>query len=74
MPLGDVETFYQDGAWHNRVEGSGTSALSFSTQAEAVEVGRAEARENRGEHTVRSIDGRVEERTLYGSDTGAKTA
>src|SRR3546814_12725005 len=44
MPAGDVETFHQDGAWHNRIEGEKGTTGPFSTKAEAVEAGRDEAR------------------------------
>ena len=36
MPAGDVETFHQDGAWHNRIEGEKGTTAPFSTKAEAV--------------------------------------
>jgi hypothetical protein len=68
MPHGDVETFHQDGAWHNRVEGSGTSALSFSTKAEAVETGRQEAMKNKVEHIIKNENGQISERNSYGHD------
>ena len=42
MLLGDIETFYADDAWRNRVEGSGATALAYHTQAEAAEVDREE--------------------------------
>jgi hypothetical protein len=66
MPIiGDVETFHQDGAWRNRVEGSGTTALSFPTRAEAATVGRAEAERARSTHVVKDEAGRIVERTSY---------
>lgn len=68
MPAGDVETFHQDGAWHNRVEGSGVTAFSFTTKAEAVEVGRAEAMKSKVEHIIKNEDGQIAERHSYGND------
>jgi hypothetical protein len=66
MPeIGDVETFHQDGAWRNRVEGSGTTALSFPSRAEAAEVGRAEAEETHTTHVVRDENGREVARTSF---------
>jgi hypothetical protein len=62
---GDVETFYQDGAWRNRVEGSGTSALAFPTMAEAAEVGRAEAERAKSAHVVKDQAGRIVEQSTY---------
>jgi hypothetical protein len=64
--IGDVETFHQDGAWRNRVEGSGTSALAFPTMAEAAEVGRAEAERAQATHVIRDESGQVVERNTYG--------
>lgn len=62
MPnIGDVETFFADGAWRNRVEGSGTTALSFTTMAEAVEVGRREAERADATHVVKDESGRIVE-------------
>jgi hypothetical protein len=63
--IGDVETFHQDGAWRNRVEGSGTSALSFPTMEEAAQVGRAEARVTRSAHVIRDEGGHVVERASF---------
>ena len=44
MPHGDVETFHEDGAWHNRIEGQGGLLNTHDGQGTAVEAGRAEAR------------------------------
>jgi hypothetical protein len=66
MPIiGDVVTFHQDGAWRNRVEGSGTTALAFPTMGEASAVGRAEAQRARSTHIVKDEAGRIVERTSY---------
>jgi hypothetical protein len=65
MLLGDVETFYADNAWRNRVEGSGATALAFDTQAEAAEIGRGEAQLTGASHIIRDRDGRIVEETSY---------
>jgi hypothetical protein len=65
MLLGDVETYYADNAWRNRVEGSGATALAFSSQADAADVGREEARQIGSSHIVRDRDGRIVEQTTY---------
>jgi hypothetical protein len=67
MMLGDVETFYEDGAWRNRVEGSGTTALSFPTQDEAVEIGRREAERLQSTHIVRGHNGEIIAEHSYAS-------
>jgi hypothetical protein len=59
MKLGDVETLYEDGAWRNHVEGSGTTALSFPTQDSAAEIGRREAERLQSTHIVRDKSGEI---------------
>lgn len=68
MPAGDVETFHQDGAWHNRVEGEKGTTGPFSTKAEAVEAGRDEARRAKREHIIKNENGQIAERNSYGND------
>lgn len=68
MPAGDIETFHQDGAWHNRVEGGETYDDQFPTKADAVTVGRDLARERKVEHIIKNEDGRIAERNSYGND------
>jgi hypothetical protein len=67
MMLGDVETLYEDGAWRNRVEGSGTTALSFPTQNEAVDIGRQEAERLQSNHIVRDDQGEIISSHSYAS-------
>lgn len=69
MPDGDVETFHQDGQWRNRVEGTGSGAITVhDTKDEAVRAGRDLARDRGVEHIVRNLDGQIGERNSYGRD------
>ncbi len=68
MPAGDVETFHQDGAWHNRIEGEKGMTGPFSTKAEAVAAGRDEARRVKREHIIKNENGQIAERNSYGHD------
>ncbi|MCC4248243.1 MULTISPECIES: DUF2188 domain-containing protein [Microbacterium] len=68
MPSGDIETFHQDGAWHNRVEGEKGTTGPFPTKAEAVEAGRDQARRAHREHIIRNENGQIGERNSYGND------
>ncbi|MEV5340926.1 MULTISPECIES: DUF2188 domain-containing protein [Actinomycetes] len=69
MPTGDVETYHRDGAWHNRIEGTGvTVPESYVTKHEAVEAGREMARQRKVEHIIRNENGQIGERTSYGHD------
>lgn len=68
MPAGDVETFHQDGAWPNRIEGEKGTTGPFSTKTEAVEAGRDEARRREREHIIKNENGQIAERNSYGND------
>ena len=63
MPDGDVETFHEGGAWHNRIEGQGGLLNTHTDKTTAVEAGRAEARRRQVEHIIKNIDGTTGERT-----------
>ncbi|AYA26603.1 hypothetical protein SAMN02745947_04536 [Rhodococcus rhodochrous J3] len=68
MPAGDVETFHQDGSWHNRIEGASDLLGTYATREEAVAAGRDEARRRKVEHLVHNLDGTIGERNTYGHD------
>lgn len=69
MPNGDVETFHEDGNWHNRVTGeSSNTGGSFRTKSSAVEAGRELARERKVEHIIKNENGQIAERNSYGHD------
>lgn len=63
----NVHVVPHDGGWDVKVEG-GRSSRHFSTQNEAIEVGRQLARGNRSEHIVHGRDGRIRQRDSYGRD------
>jgi hypothetical protein len=65
MPLGDVETFYEDGAWHNRITGSDEVFGTADTRGSAVWAGRSRARRDRVAHTIRGADGQTLQRSDY---------
>jgi hypothetical protein len=68
MPQGDVETFHQDGAWHNRIEGEKGTTGPYKTKAEAVSEGRDQARRAKSEHIIRNENGQIADRSTYGHD------
>ncbi|MEE2033919.1 DUF2188 domain-containing protein [Rhodococcus chondri] len=69
MPTGDVETFHQDGSWHNRIEGQdGSTFGTHKTRDEAIREGREEARRRKVEHIIHNFDGTIGERNTYGQD------
>jgi hypothetical protein len=65
MPAGDVETFYWNNAWHNRIEGTAEVFGTDATRGAAVWAGRARARKDAIAHVVRGHGGQVEQRHSY---------
>lgn len=69
MPTGDVETFHQGGAWHNRVTGAASNeGGGHRTKEEAVDAGRDLARSGKVEHIIKNENGQIAERNSYGND------
>lgn len=68
MPHGDIETFHQDGKWHNRVEGTSETFGSHDHKDDAVNEGRDRACDAKVEHIIRNLDGTIGERSTYGHD------
>jgi hypothetical protein len=65
MPVGDVETYYEDGRWKNKVVGSARAASVHQTQSAAVGAGRQMAALREVEHIIRDVDGTIVERNTY---------
>jgi hypothetical protein len=69
MPNGDVETFHQDGTWHNHVTGeAGNVGETYRTKAGAAEEGRQIAVSRGVEHIIKNENGKISERNSYGND------
>ena len=69
MAEGFVHTVHRDGRWMNSIEGDqGPLPDSFDTKQDAVEAGRAEARQRQTEHVIHNEDGSFGERHSYGND------
>jgi hypothetical protein len=66
MPHGDIETFHEDGEWHNKVEGEAGLLGSYATREDATAQGRQEAMRRHVEHIVRKVDGTIGQRNSYG--------
>ena len=76
MAEGFVHTGYRDGRWRNWVEGEGDWLTgTFRNKETAVIAGGVEARRRRTVHVIHHQDGKISERTLYGStNRGARAA
>lgn len=68
MPHGDVETYYEDGQWRNKIEGTERALSVHETKAAAVGAGRQVAMFRKVEHIIRNMDGKIDERNSYGHD------
>jgi hypothetical protein len=68
VPKGDVETFHEDGAWPNRVEGTAEVLGSYPVNTEAEAAGRDYARAHKVEHIIRNLNVQIAERSTYGHD------
>lgn len=65
MAEGDVETYYEDGKWKNKVEGNQRASNSASTRSEAESTGRDMAIERGVEHVIKKKDGTIGEKNTY---------
>jgi hypothetical protein len=71
MSQGAIETYHQNGKWHNRVvggTGGSGEATTHDTKAEAVRMGRDMARKASLEHVIKNMDGKIGRRNSYGND------
>lgn len=69
MAQGDVETYFEDGQWKNRREGTSRAfGASYATKDEAVTEGRAAAARDSVEHIIKRQDGRIGEKNSHGND------
>jgi hypothetical protein len=59
MARGDVETFFQDGKWHNRIEGTTEVFGTADTQEAALEKGKQRAKADKVSLSLVSLDGSV---------------
>jgi hypothetical protein len=63
-----IETYFENGEWKNRVQGSSRAANKHDTKAAAEKAGRQMARKRRAEHIIKKKDGIIGERNSYGND------
>jgi hypothetical protein len=68
MAQSGIETYYEDGEWKNKVQGSSRAANTHATKDSARKKGREMARTRRVEHTIKKKDGTIGEKNSYGND------
>lgn len=65
MAKGDIETYYEDGSWKNRRQGSSRAFQVGETKAEVQADGRETAIRDGVEHIIKNMDGRIAEKNTY---------
>jgi hypothetical protein len=68
MAAGDIETFFEEGVWKNRTQGSANVENRHTDKRAALAVGREMARARKVEHIIKNKDGTIGERHSYGID------
>ena len=69
MAQGDIETYYEDGAWKNKREGTDRAfGAGYSTKDEASAIGRDTAKADKVEHVIKNQDGQIGSKNSYGND------
>ena len=68
MAKGDIETYYEDGEWKSKVEGSHRAAHVGGTKSEQRAIGREMAQSRGVEHVIKKKNGKVKAKTSYGND------
>lgn len=56
------------GGWDNKREGSSVPLSHHRTKENAIEQGRAIARQDQTEHIIHNKNGRISEKNSYGND------
>ncbi len=68
MAQGDIETYYEDGTWKNKREGTSRAFSTAGTKDEAVAAGREAAQRDKVEHVIKNQDGQIASKNSYGND------
>jgi Uncharacterized protein conserved in bacteria (DUF2188) len=68
MAKGDIETYYDNGEWKSKREGSSRAFDVGGTKAEQQATGAAAARKDKVEHVIKKQDGTIGEKNSYGND------
>jgi hypothetical protein len=66
MPHGDIETFLENGQWHNRVEGEAGVLSSYDDKEEAAAAGRREGHHRKVKHLIKKETGSIGEANGHG--------
>ena len=67
-PKGDVETYFENGRWKNKVQGNSRASNVHDTRTAAVGAGREMARQRKVGHIIKDERGTSQEHTRDGND------
>lgn len=65
MAKGDIDTYFEDGQWKNKVEGNSRASNVHSTKADAQAAGRDMAIDRGVEHVIKKMDGTIGDKNTY---------
>lgn len=65
MTKGDVDTYYEDGQWKNKVEGNTRASNVHDRKTDAQSVGRDMAIDRKVEHVIKNKNGQIGEKNTY---------
>jgi hypothetical protein len=68
VPKGDVETYFEDDVWKNKIQGNLIEHSVYERKVTAVLVGGDMARSRKVEHIIKDKDGTISERHSYRND------
>lgn len=62
---GDIETYFEDGQWKNKVEGNDSASSTHRSKEDACTNGREMAIVHAVDHIIRDRDGTISEHDVY---------
>lgn len=65
MAKGDVDTYYEDGQWKNKIEGNSRASNVHDRKADAQAAGREMAIKREAEHVIKKVDGTIGAKNTY---------
>jgi hypothetical protein len=68
MATGDIETFFEDGVWKNRTQGSASAENRHTDKCAALAVAREMACQRKVEHVIKNKDGTIADAKDNGND------
>jgi len=68
VPKGDVETYFENGRWKNKVQGNTRASNVHESREAAVNAGRDMARKRKVGHIIKNESGAVQEHGSFSND------